>query len=387
MHNNAPKVLITANTSWNLENYRLPIIRSLKGSGCVLVALAPPDETTGRLREEFHELRNLTMDRKGLSPIKDTIFFARLLFAFWSEEPDVVLSYTIKNNVYGALAARSLGIPFIANVSGLGAAFSVERKWLTRIVKFLYKIAFSRVHRIFFQNPDDMRLFLDNGMAMPDQSVLLPGSGVDLSKFTVQQPLSKEGEVTFLLIARMLWDKGIAEFVETARRISDLHPRTRFQMLGYWDQNDRSAIDPGTMRAWLSEGVVEYLGATNDVRPFIAEADCIVLPTSYGEGAPRVLLEAGAMGRPVIATNVPGAREIVDHGRTGYLVPIHDPDALATASECLLELSPKQRTRMGEAARRKMESQYDVKIIEECYREAVQNAVCQAPRCKRRKPD
>ena len=215
------------------------------------------------------------------------------------------------------MAAGSLGIPAINNISGLGAVF-VRRGLLRQLVERLYRFALRRSVTVFFQNRDDLQLFVDRRIVTPAQAKLLPGSGVDLAHFT-PAPLPAEGAVTFLLAARLLWDKGVGEFVEAARRLRRDFPDARFRILGNVERKSAAAVPLSKLQEWSGEGVIDYLGSADDVRPALAAADCIVLPSYYREGVPRVLLEAAAMGIPVITTDMPGCREAVEDGATGLL--------------------------------------------------------------------
>jgi glycosyltransferase involved in cell wall biosynthesis len=284
-----------------------------------------------------------------------------------------VLSYTIKNNIFGARAARALGLPFLPNVTGLGTAF-LSGKLLQTVTEQLYRRSFSTLPTVFFQNEDDRDLFLDRAMVSPDQARLLPGSGIDLVRFAPAAMPPAEGAPVFLMIARLLRDKGVLEFVDAARQIKARHPQVRFQLLGAAGSENRSAIDRATLDAWVVEGVVEYLGTTSDVRPAIEAASCVVLP-SYREGAPRTLIEAAAMARPVITTDVPGCRAVVDRDISGFLCEVRSAESLAAAIERFLALPSEAQQAMGQAGRTKMEREYDQAIVVDAYLEAITRLV------------
>lgn len=288
--------------------------------------------------------------------------------------PDAVLSFTIKNNIYGALAAKRAGIPFIPKVTGLGTAF-LSGSLLRSVAEGLYRAAFRGLPAVVFENPDDRDLFVSRGLATPAQARVLSGSGIDLARFA-PAPLP-EGEPAFLMVARLLKDKGVEEYVEAARRIRARHPGVRFRLLGPAGADNRSAIGPDRVRAWAAEGVVDYLGETADVRPFVSAATCVVLP-SYREGAPRALLEAAAIARPLIATDVPGCRAVVEHGRTGLLCAPRSADSLEAAILDFLALPPAARAAMGRAGRAKMEREFDEALVVDAYRDLVARAT--APR-------
>jgi len=369
------KLMISINSSWNFVNFRAGLIRGLQGAGYEVVTVAPPDDHVPRLRELGCRYVPLEMDNKGTHPGRDLL----LLWRFWrllrSERPDVYLGYTVKPNIYGSLAAHALGIPVINNVAGLGAVF-IKHNWLTRLVKGLYRHALSRSAKVFFQNEDDRRLFTGSGLVRAEVTDRLPGSGIDLTRFSavpLADPTGRKG-LRFLLIARMLWDKGVGEYVEAARRVRQHHHDAEFCLLGFLDVQNPAAIARAQMDEWVAEGVVRYLGTADDVRPHIAEADCVVLP-SYREGVPRTLLEAAAMGRPIITTDAVGCREVVDDGVNGYLCKLRDVEDLAAKMEQMIGLSPDDRSRMGQMGRDKMEREFDEQIVIRKYLEVVDRIV------------
>ena len=357
------RVCICVNSLWNVLNFRMSLVAALQAAGCKVTVLAPMDDNAAALREAGCHVIPVRFDSQGVSVIRDLRSVLDLGLALHRERPDVVLGFTVKPNIYGSLAARVFGVAVINNISGLGTVF-IRGGWLTAVVRLLYAMALRGSTRVFFQNPDDLRLFRELRLVQPGQADLLPGSGVDLSRFRpVPLTRRRSGEpFGFLLVARLLWDKGIAEFVEAARLVRRTHPRARFQLLGAHDTGNPAAVDRATMEAWAKEGVVEYLGATTDVRPHLKQADCVVLP-SYREGTPRALLEAAAMGRPLIATDVPGCREVVEDGVNGYLCKVRDVDDLAHAMMRMIRLPPDQRTSMGAAGRERIERQFDEQLV------------------------
>ena len=362
-------ILMTVNAAWNIWNFRRPLVEALLADGHSVTVLAPPDDSVADLERIGCRFRPLEMNVKGLNPIEDLKLQRRLKRIFREEQPDAILSFTIKNNIFGAWAARSAGVPFVPNVTGLGTAF-LSGGLLQTIAEQLYRRAFGKLPVVFFQNEDDRCLFLDRKLVRADQARLLPGSGIDLVRFAQAAMPSAYAPPVFLMIARLLRDKGVIEFVEAARQIQAWHPEACFQLLGAAGSENRTAIDMATVEAWVAEGVVEYLGTTTDVRPAIAAASCVVLP-SYREGAPRTLIEAAAMARPLIATDVPGCRAVVDHSVSGFLCEVRSPASLATAMESFLALSSDARTAMGKAGRTKMEREYDQALVVAAYREAL----------------
>jgi glycosyltransferase involved in cell wall biosynthesis len=373
------KILISINTSWNLYNFRAGLIRALVGAGYEVVIAAPPDDYSARLKDLGCRYVPLAMSNKGTNPFSDLWVLLRYWWLLHKERPSVFLGYTIKPNIYGSIAAHALGIPVINNITGLGAVF-IKDTLLTKLVKRLYKFSLSKSSTVFFHNEDDRAMFIEAGLVPASITDRVPGSGVDLLKFAYQpvvekvilgrevldhvvsQPTDSEHKVKFILIARMLFDKGIREYVDAARTIKARYPNVEFNLLGFLDVQNPAAISRSQMNEWVSEGVVNYLGTTDDVRPFIQQADCVVLP-SYREGVPRSLLEAAAIGRPIITTQAIGCKEVVDDGVNGYLCQPRDAADLANKIEKMLLLSAEQRTEMGLRGREKIEREFDEKVV------------------------
>jgi glycosyltransferase involved in cell wall biosynthesis len=283
------------------------------------------------------------------------------------------LGFTIKPNIYGSLAARALGIATINNVSGLGTAF-IRQGLVTRVASTLYRLALRGSATVFFQNDEDRRQFIDARLVAPRQARLLPGSGVDLDRFRPLALPAGDAPFTFLLVARLLWDKGVQEYVDAARSVRARHPDTRFQILGFTDVDNRTAVPRVTLDRWVGEGLIDYLGAADDVRPLIEAADCIVLP-SYREGLPRSLLEASAMARPIVATDVPGVRDVVDDGVTGLLCAARSAPSLAEAMLAMIAMSPAERRAMGQAGRSRVEGGFGIGEVTRRYLEAIDDAM------------
>ena len=367
------KLLITTNTTWNLVNFRSGLIAALVSRGFDVVAVAPDDEYRDRLRELGCRYVPLNMDNQGTHPVKDALLLWRYVVVLLRLRPAVVLSYTVKPNIYASLAARLVGVTVINNVSGLGTAF-LRGGWLGGVVCSLYRVALRRSHRVFFQNDEDRQVFIEKRLVAPARTGLLPGSGIDLVHFS---PLAFDGSslrngagLVFLMVARLLWDKGVLEFVEAARRVKALFPESRFQLLGFLDVKNQTAVGRSDVEAWVKDGVVEYLGTTDDVRPFLADADCVVLP-SYREGTPRSLLEAAAMGRPLLATDVPGCREVVIDGVNGLLCRLRDSVDLAEKMMQMITMPMSALLQMGQESRRLAEMRFDEQIVIRKYLEAI----------------
>ena len=366
-------VLVTVNAAWNIWNFRRPVVASLLGAGHEVTLLAPADEWVGPLETMGCRFVALEMDQKGIDPLRDLALIRRLRTAFRQIRPDVILSYTIKNNIYGAFAAHSANIPFIPNVSGLGTAF-LSGGALQMIAEQLYRRAFASHPIVLFQNDEDRDLFVSRRLVCSTQARLLPGSGIDLDQFAAAEYPGDQASPTFLMIARLLRDKGVQEFVEAAALVRQRYPDARFQLMGAVDAENRTAIGRPQVDEWIRTHGIEYLGTCEDVRPHIARAHCVVLP-SYREGAPRTLIEAAAMARPLIATDVPGCRSVVEHGVTGFLCEARSAESLAHACMHFLDLPRERRLALGQAGREKMQREFDQALVIRAYSDAIRQVV------------
>lgn len=363
------KIVICINTAWNILNFRRGLIASLIEDGHDIVAVAPRDAFVPDLVSLGCRFVDMPMPNGGTNPLEDLRLLSRLKELFRNERPDVLLSYTAKPNIYGSLAARSLGIPVINNVAGLGAVF-ISKSLVTLVVKLLYRLALRRSACVFFQNGTDRELFVSERLVEAERTALIPGSGIDLKRFQPMQSPRGSAPFRFLLIGRMLRDKGVVEFIEAARLLGRRHAGVEFVLLGATDYDNPASISRAEVDAWVAEGAVQYLGTRTDVRTEIAEADCIVLP-SYREGTPRTLLEAAAMAKPIVTTDAVGCREVVDDGRNGLLCKVADAADLADKLEQMLLLGDDARAAMGAAGRLKMEQEFDERLVIEHYRAAI----------------
>lgn len=356
-------IVISANAAWYLVNFRSGLIGALVDKGYRVTALAAADAAAeARFKELGCEFIALPIDSRGLSPFGDIRTFLAFYRLFRRNRPFAFLGFTVKPNIYGSLAAGLLGVHAINNISGLGTAF-IRRNWLTVLVKLLYRAALSRSATVFFENGFDRNEFVEAGLVAADKTQLVPGAGVDPERFAPQPRQRKPGQsVHFLFIGRVLRDKGVVELVDAARSLRADNPNLHFSLLGFLGAKNRTAIDRATVDGWVAEGVIDYLGACDDVRPYIADADCIVLP-SYREGTSGALLEAAAMARPLVATDVPGCREVVEDDVNGYLCAVRDAIDLADKLGRMANLSAEERERMGRAGREKIIREFDQSIV------------------------
>ena len=373
------RIAIVINTSWNIFNFRMSLVRALQAEGHEVLAIAPPDDYSARLEAAGCRFIPLPMANKGTRPDQDFGLMRRLATIYRRERPDAVLHYTIKPNIYGTLAAQLAGVPSINNVSGLGTAF-INRNFVSRIVLALYRLAFRFPATVFFQNPDDRDLFLQYKLLKPEIAGLLPGSGVDTQRFQPPPAGPPNPRFTFLMIARVLYEKGIAEYFEAARALkAEYGEKVRCLLLGGLDEQGGIGVPRATFEEWLREGTVEWLGTSDDVAAVIRPVDCVVLP-SYREGTPKTLLEAAAMGKPIVTTDVPGCREVVIEGENGFLCPARDGAALAAAMRRVAALPAAERQRMGAASRLLAVTRFDQQVVIDAYLNAIARATNQPRR-------
>jgi glycosyltransferase involved in cell wall biosynthesis len=356
------KVVVVASLAWSLVNFRGALLASMVAHGHEVVACAPEDDP--EVREALAAMgvtyRQVPMQRASISPVADLVTLVRMIGLLRRERPDVILAYTQKPIVYAGLAARlaSRG-RFHAMVSGLGYAFTegggLPRRVLRSGLARLYGAAVRRATSVIVFNRDDRQELMRHGIVTADHRVIqVPGSGIDIDRFRFHEV--ERGPPTFLLVARLLRDKGLQEFVAAARMVRSMAPQARFRLLGPFDPNP-NGISRSELAAWEAEGIVDYLGETRDVAPYMAEATVIVLPSRYREGLPRTLLEAMAIGRAIITTDAPGCRETVDGN--GFLVPVGSVDGLADAMMNFV-CDPALATRMGRRSRELAEDRFAV---------------------------
>lgn len=356
-----PKLLLIAGLAESILNFRGDLLRSCQAAGAEVHVAAPVLDPC--MQQEMASLgwrvHDIPLQRTGTNLVSDFLTVWALYRLMRKVRPEYVLTYTIKPVVYGSVAAWLARVPFrFAMITGLGYTFmgNAERRILAGLVQRMYRFALCRVRKVFFQNPDDETLFRQLNLLEPySLSRVINGSGVNLTQFSMT-PLPQES-TTFLLIGRLLGDKGVREFVLAAQQVKALHPTARFTLVGWIDENP-DAIEQAELDAWLKQGTLHYLGRIKDVRPALAACSVYVLP-SYREGTPRTVLEAMAMGRPIITTDAPGCRETVFDGENGFLVPVKSVDALVVAMERFIK-EPDLAARMGKRSREIAEDKYDV---------------------------
>lgn len=321
-------------------------------------------------------LRVINIGSGNLNPFKVLKYIMNLYLALQKIKPDVCLTFSIRPAIFGNFITRYLDIPTITNITGVGPLFT-SKNLAYRIARFIYRFALGKTRKVFFQNYDDLNLFLKNKFVKEDISKRIPGSGVDYERFSpMVKPHKDDDHFIFLFIGRLIKDKGIFEFVEAARTLKKRYPRILFNVIGpFWHQNLKSnTITKSDLQNWIVEGIIDYEGEKKDTRKFIARADCIVLP-SYREGTSNILLEAASMEKPIVTTNTTGCKETVEDEVTGYLCNVKDSIDLADKMEKMYLLTSEERSLMGKRGRQKMINEFDKKIVINNYLEAIDEAL------------
>ena len=362
------RIALISNTSWNILNFRLGLIESLQAKGFEVVYYAPYDECVEVIAQRnavpYRPIKHL--QRKGYNPLADVLLTLELYRFFKQDRIDLVLNYTVKPNIYGSIAARLAGTKAIANLTGLGFLF-LKESLANRFAIRLYQVGLWFAHRVVFQNQTDKTLFESRGLCSANKTVLIPGSGINTSHYKPSGNTLPAEPFVFLFIGRLLYDKGIREFVGAANQLHAQYPNMQFHLVGALDEGNPSAVAQHELDAWLAQNTqLRYLGVQSDVRSYIEAAHAVVLP-SYREGIPRVLLEAMALEKPFITVKSPGFADVTEHGINGLLAEVGSADSLYKAMLALFQMTPAAREEMGLAGRKRVETQYDEKIVTEAY--------------------
>lgn len=347
------KVALFANTDWYLYNFRLPLAQAIQAQGHEVVLISPPGRYAEQLEQAGFRWIAFPLKRRRLNPLAEMITVLRLVRLYRRERPDLVHHFTVKCVLYGSIAAHLARIKAVVNaLAGLGHMFSsdsVQAKVLKCLFKQICKFAL-RHTQVIFQNPDDLRGFLEQDLIAEQAGHLIRGSGVDTARFKPEAKGLQNGKRSVLLASRLLWAKGVAEYVEAARLVRESLSNAVFFIAGETDPGNPTAVPPEVIAEWKRQGDVEILGHREDMQALLGKVDVVALPTYYGEGVPRILIEAAASGKPLVASDMPGCREIVQHGHNGMLVAPKDSQQLAAAIKAIL-LDDERRTEMGRRSR------------------------------------
>ena len=359
------KIAFVGNSLRTMCNFRLGVISTLAQIGHEVVVITPLDCETTLLQKAHIRLIPIEVDCKGMNPFVDITLIRQLKNIYRKEKFDLVFHYTIKPVIYGSWAATRAHIPQISVITGLGYTF-LRKGWINRFAKCLYRSALRRSKEVWFLNQDDKTLFLEQNIVSSSRTRVIHGEGVNTTYYQSTQP--PKSPFTFLFVGRVLWDKGIGEFVDAARVVKKQHPRAQFHILGQLGANNPACVSIQQMEEWEKSGVIKYLGETDNVLPYIESAHCIVLP-SYREGVSRVLMEAASMKRPIIASNVPGCNEIVVDGENGFLCESQNVSSLIACMMHMLSLTEEERLKFGENGRKRIVQYYDEQMVIQKYKE------------------
>ena len=368
---------IVINTSWHIYNFRTGLIEALQEIGYKVVAIAPKDIYSQKLIETNMDYFEIKMNNMGTNPVEDTELIYDYYQLFKEIKPDILLLYTIKPNIYGSIAAKLLDIPVISSITGLGTVF-LHDNVSSKIAKLLYKIALKIPRKVFFENPYDEKVFIDQGFVKKEKVVLIPGAGIDTHKFmpSKEEEFHKKYQIKFLFIARLVKDKGLIEYIEAIRLLRAKYPNIEFAILGPYYPGNPTAITKKEMDEWIEEGLVNYLGESDDVKSILSKYDCVVLP-SYREGLSRVLLEAASMAKPIVTTNVPGCRDVVEDGVNGFLCEKENAEDLADKMEKIIQLTHAEQIQMGKRGREKVVKEFDEPIVNDKYIVAIEETLAE----------
>lgn len=359
--NNIRKILILANDTTYTYNLRDVLLKTFISEGYKVIVACEKKDHVDEILSLGVQLIEIKLNRRSKNPFSDFHLYSRFRRILKDEKPSVVLTYNIKPNIYGGIACRITRIPYIPNITGLGTAVKSNGP-IQKLTTILYRIGISKAACVMFQNEDNRRFFIDHKLlGKNSRTRILPGSGVNLEKFVYQTYPEADSPVVFSIIGRIMKDKGINELLEAAEIVNGTLPKTRFRLIGYFDENYQSMV----MNA-VNNGIVEYIGEQEDVRPFIKDSWAIIQP-SHHEGMSNVLLESAATGRPVIATDIPGCREAFDNGISGFAFSVGNANALANAIVRFINLPYEDKLRMGKAGRLKMEKEFDRNIVAQEY--------------------
>lgn len=359
------KIALVANTTWNIYNFRQNIIKILLQKGHEVYVLAPIDEFI-EYKEKYPTVKHIGLrglDRDSTNPIKDLVLIEELRRKYKRIKPDLIIHYTHKPNIFGSIAAAINGYHSISIVTGLGYSF-INKGLIQSITKKLYTLSNRYTKKVIFENKDDLKLFVDQGMLSAKKGISVKGCGVDLTYYVPQARNSVNGEVIFTFIGRLLVDKGVKEFVQAANILKKSNPHLKFVILGDFDQKNPSTIIRDELLDWINQDIIEYHGFVKDVRSYISNSDCIVLP-SYREGLPRIVIEGMAMGKPIITTDTAGCRDTVDHLESGFIIEAKNTDALVEGVKSFLKLSKEERNLMGDKGRMKAQQEFSDTVIAE----------------------
>lgn len=367
-------VILVSNTSWYLYNFRQGVIRYMMELGMTVYCLAPEDDYTPALKALGANFIHTPIDAKGTSVFQDYKYYKTLTAIYAQIQPDIIFHYTVKPNIYGSFAAAKHKIPSVSIVSGAGIVF-LSKNLLFYLVRFMYRKAAKRASELWFVNQDDKEFFVRESIVPESRVKQLPGEGIDVIRFQRTHDYSSlpTTSFNFLFSARLLWEKGVRYYVEAAQTLKKDYPNTSFKIIGFIDETTSAqGVNAKIMNEWTTGGVIEYLGALSDVKPLLDEIHCLVFPSYYPEGVPRVLLEAASMEIPIVTTDNVGCRDVVKHGVNGYICRPQNGEDVLLFMKKMLDTGVADREAMGKAGRRIILEQFDEKYVFQYYKAALE---------------
>lgn len=350
------KILILANLDVGLYKFRKALIKELIDQGNEVYISLPKGMLVEKMEEMGCHFIETPIDRRGINPATDFKLMLKYFKIMGKVKPDLVITYTIKPNIYGGMVTRLKRVPYAVNITGLGTAFQNENM-IKKLVVFLYKLACKKAKTIFFENAENRQVFLDNKIIKKAQTCLLPGAGIDLDEYQVTPYPEESRNIRFLFIGRVMKEKGVEELFKAAKNIKKIYPEVSFDIVGPMEDDYKERI-----QSLVRNGIIYYYGYQEDVKPFIKKCDCFVLP-SYHEGMANTLLESASMGRPLITSRIHGCMEAVKEGESGYLVDVQDAKGLEEKIKEFIKLPYNEKKKMGEVSRKVMEGTFDKKDV------------------------
>ena len=369
------KIVLVSNTSWSLYNFRLGLIRELNDTGFDVTVVAPRDSFTSKLIAEGISYREIEIKNYSINPLDDLRVLLQLTSVYKSIKPALIFHYTIKPNIYGSIAAYLRGIPSISVTTGLGHLFEFKNFLIRWITLFLYRVSAWMSQEMWFLNENDRDIFVYKRIVSVKKAKIIKGEGINTSHFSLRKKKNFNQPDRFLFAGRLIWDKGVQEYVDAAKVIKEIHPNCRFEMIGFVDQSNPKAVTYETLTQWHKLKFIKYLGETSDIRPYLHKATCLVFPSYYREGISRILMEAASMETPIITTDNVGCRDLVDDGINGFLVEPRNSEDLVEKINYFIELDAEDKLVMGKLGRKMMVKNFEEKLIINKYLATVKRLV------------
>ena len=365
------KIAIVSNTSWSVYNFRLGLLERLKAYGHEVVIVAPKDEFSSKLIAMGFSYEVVKINNYGTNPLNEIKIIQELTQIYKKHQFDFIFHYTIKPNIYGSFAAKRCNIPSIAITTGLGHLFSYKSYIVRKFTMSLYRLASHYSKQVWFLNQNDLDTFVNKKIVKPEKTILLHSEGINVQWFKPTDRKPKNDKIVFLFAGRILWDKGIKEFAAAAETITKEYKNVEFHLLGFIDPSNPNSVPSAQIQTWQKNKTIKYLGDTDDVRPFIEDCSCLLFPSFYGEGISRILLEASSMGKPIITTDNVGCREIVEHGKNGFLTKPKDVEDIINKIKTFIAIDQKKRDKMGREGRAKVLREFDEEFVIKRYFETL----------------